>query len=59
MNSASSAQTRARRRVDAHPGSGGPMMDLFLMIAAVALVAAIVSFVLYSHWQEFHGDNHF
>jgi len=35
------------------------MMDLFLMIAAVALVAAIVSFVLYSHWQEFHGDNHF
>jgi hypothetical protein len=29
------------------------------MIAAVALVAAIVSFVLYGHWQEFHGDNHF
>jgi len=34
-------------------------MELFLTIAAVALVSAVVAFVLTSHWQEFHGDNHF
>jgi hypothetical protein len=34
-------------------------MELFVTIAAVALLVAIVSFVLYCHWQEFHGDNHF
>ena len=34
-------------------------MELFLTLAAVALLVAIVSFVLYGHWQEFHGDNHY
>ena len=34
-------------------------MDLYLTLAAVVVFAAIVSFVLYSHWQEFHGDNHY
>jgi hypothetical protein len=34
-------------------------MSLFVTLAAVALFVAIVSFVLYSHWQEFHGDNHY
>jgi hypothetical protein len=34
-------------------------MGLILTITAMAVVLAIVSFVLYSHWQEFHGDNHF
>ena len=34
-------------------------MELFAILAAFALLAAIVSFVLYSHWQEFHGDNHY
>jgi hypothetical protein len=34
-------------------------MEMFLLLAAVALVIVVVSFVLYNHWQEFHGDNHF
>jgi len=32
---------------------------MMLTIAAMALLVAIVCFVLYSHWQEFHGDNHY
>ena len=34
-------------------------MELLLTLAGFALLAAVVSFVLYSHWQEFHGDNHY
>jgi hypothetical protein len=34
-------------------------MELFLLLAAAALVTVVVSFVLNNHWQEFHGDNHF
>jgi hypothetical protein len=34
-------------------------MDLFLILLACAVLVAIVSFVLYSHWLEFHGDNHY
>jgi hypothetical protein len=34
-------------------------MELILTIAGMAVLVAIVSFVLYSHWQEFHGDNHY
>jgi len=34
-------------------------METLLTIAALAVLVAVVSFVLYSHWQEFHGDNHF
>ncbi len=32
---------------------------MVLTILAVAVVASVVSFVLYNHWQEFHGDNHY
>lgn len=34
-------------------------MDFFLLIGGVVLVAAAVSFVLYSHWQEFYGGNQY
>jgi len=34
-------------------------MNLILTIVSFAVLVAIVSFVLYSHWQEFHGDNHY
>ncbi len=34
-------------------------MELFLMLAAIALLAAACGFVLYGHWQEFHGENHY
>ncbi len=34
-------------------------MAFFLTFAAVTLFAAAVAFVLYSHWQELHGDNHY
>lgn len=35
------------------------IMDLFLMILALGLLVGILSFVLYNHWQEIHGDNHY
>lgn len=34
-------------------------MEMFLMIGGFALVVIAISFVLYNHWQEFHGDNHY
>jgi len=33
-------------------------MELMLLLAGLALVAAAVGFVLSTHFHEFHGDNH-
>jgi hypothetical protein len=34
-------------------------MSLFLSIASLAILAAVVALVLAQHWHERHGDNHF
>ena len=34
-------------------------MELTLAGAAIAVVTVVLAFVLYSHWLEQHGDNHF
>ena len=34
-------------------------MSLFVSIASLALLAAVVVLVLAQHWDERHGDNHF
>ena len=34
-------------------------MDLYIAIVAAVLLIGVVAFVLHSHWQERHGDNHF
>ena len=34
-------------------------MHLFISIAAFALLAAVVAYVLHNHWRERHGENHF
>lgn len=34
-------------------------MSFFLTILAVAILLAVLAFVLHNHWSEVHGDNHF
>lgn len=34
-------------------------MQFFLTSAAVVLLAAAAAFVLYNHWLELYGDNHY
>lgn len=34
-------------------------MELFLRLAAILVVVCVAAFVLYSHWQERWGENHF
>jgi hypothetical protein len=32
---------------------------MVLEVIAVAIVVAVVGYVLYNHWAERYGDNHF
>ena len=34
-------------------------MELVLRVAAIAVVVCIAAYVLYSHWRERWGENHF
>ena len=34
-------------------------MELVLRAAAIVIVATIAAYVLYNHWQERWGSNHF
>lgn len=34
-------------------------MTLFFAIFSIALLTAVVAFVLHNHWREHHGENHF
>lgn len=34
-------------------------MALYIAITAAVLLIGVVAFVLHSHWNETHGDNHF
>jgi hypothetical protein len=34
-------------------------MELLLKVAAIGVVVCIVAYVLFNHWQERWGENHF
>jgi hypothetical protein len=34
-------------------------MSLFIGIASLTLLSAVVALVLSHHWEERHGDNHY
>jgi hypothetical protein len=53
-----------RRNEVARSGTAGDFgmrgaMDMVLTALAVAVVTIVVGFVLYSHWHERYGDNHY
>jgi hypothetical protein len=37
----------------------GGTMELLLKVAAIGVVVCIVAYVLFNHWQERWGENHF
>lgn len=34
-------------------------MELWLRIAALTIVSGVAAYVLYNHWRERWGENHF